>query len=175
MAFIFSLINVLSAFIAGAFCLRYMHHISTGKQFFGIIGFVLFCLICLGVVAMSAFYRGAQDELINLGIGQDLGRLTWDRAKEYLLTLQVTKIFASLNSALLFPIGLFCAILAIWKGYKVDDPYPRFGVMRQEKIDAEEHFYEIQEEFQAKLQEKRIVIQKRCCNAKTSWTKQENR
>ena len=127
-AFFVSFANVAFAFMGGAGGLRYLSHVDPLKKLVGVL-VSLFCLcICLLVVSLSTFYRAHVDLLR----GQNMEAAVmeteaWRLATESLRNLEVWELIASVNSFLLVLVGLVCAILAFYKGWEFDDPYPGLG------------------------------------------------
>lgn len=133
-AFFVSFANVSFAFMGGAGGLRYVSHVDPLKRLVGVL-VSLFCLcVCLLVVSLSTFYRAHVDLLR----GEDLDAAVmetkaWRLATESLRNLDVWELIASVNSFLLVLVGLVCAIVAFYKGWQYDDPYPGLGAAQRAK------------------------------------------
>ena len=148
-AFGVSFLNVGFAFLAGVLCLPYLRHVNPEKKLGGILGLMFFSVACAVIIVASALYRGAIDGLVdqeNLEFAR-LEKEAWLRVKENLLNINISEMFVSLESSLLVFVGAICAIIGVWKGYSANDPYPGFGEMGKQKLEAEESFNDEQEAY----------------------------
>jgi hypothetical protein len=149
-AFVISFFNICVGFITGLF-LRYKNHISRVKSI--LTYFVLILAITFSTVfnLLVGHYREA------LGIDPDNAKsIAVDRFVDGILTIH------DVQSWLLIAIGLVFFGLAIFKGYKFDDEYPKYGkiVRDRERLKDEiigekesiyEEFDELHEEFDSRL------------------------
>ncbi|WP_441252102.1 hypothetical protein AB8A28_09210 [Tardiphaga sp. 71_E8_N1_1] len=122
--------NVSLSFSIGLFPMRWLNHRSnllklTGLSFSGV-----------GVAALIALHGFAAHYREALGVIED------SRAREVAYRSLVETPFglADLDSYYLFAVGAVCSFLAIWKGYRNDDPYPHFGAYYRRARDAREDY-----------------------------------
>jgi hypothetical protein len=111
-----SLGNVAISFIAGALFLRNLNHISVFRKVLGGFGFVVSLFVISFLHLTVAHYR----EGVARNPDQDILSIVpgvWDSP----FALQ------DMESIVLIIIGVVISILAIWKGYTLDDKYPGFG------------------------------------------------
>ena len=144
-AFFISLVNVGFAFVGGALCLRYaINHCNPAIKLSGLGGLLLFLSVCALTVALSAWFRGHVEVLLDSDLpAAELASQAWTNS---LLSLQVGDywgLISSLNAFLLVFVGILCAMCGVWKGYELDDPYPGFGNMLRQKENAEEQYREM--------------------------------
>lgn len=147
-AFIVSLMNVGMAFIGGVYGLRFLlNHNSTLKQIGGGFLFLLCIMICFFIISMTSLFRGNMDLLLaeKVLISDELNLQAWKNSLYQFLELDLFSLFATLGSFQVFFVGLFCAILGLWKGYEFDDPYPHYGPLWRTLQEAEEEDDEAKE------------------------------
>ncbi|QLE86521.1 hypothetical protein FLM48_16490 [Shewanella sp. Scap07] len=149
-AFVISFFNISVGFITGFF-LRYKNHISRAKSIFAY--FTLIVSITFSTVfnLLVGHYREA------LGIDPDNAKsIAVDRFSEGILTIY------DVQSWLLIAIGLVFFGFAIFKGYKIDDEYPKYGKivrdreqLKEDITGEKESFYdefdELHEELDSRL------------------------
>ena len=122
-AFFVSVVNIGFALLAGFFSLREMAHIKPLRKLAGAVSLFLSLAVVAAINLTAAQYRG----LLEQG-AENPERL----AAERLLAADFAGALNSLNSVLLILIGLMCAIFALWKGFRLDDPYPGYGDAQRE-------------------------------------------
>jgi predicted phage tail protein len=117
-AFGFSLFNVGGAFTVGAFVVRLKNHVKAAMRLLGytLAAFALSGLACLAL--MVSHYRDA----LHMGT-ENAGKMTMQ-------TLLSTPFdLAGPSSWILFGVSCFAACFAMWEGYSINDPYPRYGAV----------------------------------------------
>lgn len=109
-------VNVAASFIFGVCFIRYVHHINPLPKLFGYLaGAAITCFIFTMAFGI-AHYRDAlvmgADNPMSLG----------------LQTLLASPAGLKENSSwLLFFVSIFFGVIAVYDGYKIDDPYPGYG------------------------------------------------
>lgn len=97
---------------------RYFNHVSWFRKLLALFGAATFALLVCAVNIAAGHYR---DSATKLGIMEEA-------ASEALDTLIATPyMLDSLQSWMLVGLGVLIAIVAGWKGYSFDEPYPGFG------------------------------------------------
>lgn len=149
-AFAFSFLNVGFACLAGWLGWRYMlNHCNQLKQLSGFLVFFAMSCICAIIIFTTALYRGHIEELNFAGIGLSSTELewrAWERTKESFYEWGFKDVFNSLESFLLFFVGVICMLLGFWKGYGFDDPYPGFGAQHRAKERARRNLERVESE-----------------------------
>ena len=145
-AFFVSFINVGFAFLAGALGLRYVvNHQNPAYKLFGLAwSIACFCAAAV-MVSLSALYRGYIDADVckskALSEGSEgIGNCASEKTMDAVRALDLGEMFSSVDSVMLFLIGVLCLIFAALKGYEYDDPYPGFGAMNRTVERANEAF-----------------------------------
>jgi len=136
-AFFVSGVNIGFAFIGGFFALRQLVHVDPFRKLAGLIGLAFSSAMVLAINLMAAQYRG----LLEKGVDRP-----GDVVMERLLELDFSGALNSINSVLLVLIGLLCAVFAMWKGFRADDPYPGYGDMQRDVDAAQDRLLDIEEE-----------------------------
>jgi hypothetical protein len=130
-AFAFALINVATAFLLGKYVFRYSFHWSTQKQ---VIGW------CSGLLAVCS--------CVTLGLL--LGHLRYslgsqaDEPFELALKSFVSSPFSfdSIDALLLFAVTLIFGFIAFFDGFKTDDPFPGYGAIDRNYLEARKNYDE---------------------------------
>lgn len=121
-------INVLISFAFGAVAIRYMHHVQLLPKMIGIASIALaMCMVCTMALGI-AHYR---DALTN--DAEDAMRIALETFQASPLGLR------EMHSWLLFVVSLVFGVIAMFDGYKLDDPYPGYGkatVLADEALQA---------------------------------------
>jgi gas vesicle protein len=152
-AMVISLFNILFGFSTGLFILRYKNHISRVISIFSYIGLILALALSFVFNLLVGHYREA------LGIDPDNAQsVAVDNFVNGIMTIH------DVQSWLLIAIGLCFFGFAIFKGYKFDDEYPKYGkiyrsreAIKEEINSVKENIYdefdELHIEFDNKLEE----------------------
>lgn len=154
-ALFIGVVNVGFAFVGGVLGLRYAkNHCNPVFNLTGLAWFLLCMSVCFLMISMATLYRGHLEILQTEDwdseiIANEANR----RAIESLVALNIKELFGSVNSVILFFIGALCAMAGVWKGYEYDDPYPGYGHMWRQKIEAEERHKEAVREHNARRRE----------------------
>ena len=112
-----SAVNVVTGFINGWAFLRVAHHRNTAIKACGVLGFLL---VAAGLVAFNGYVAHFRDAYARLGEATNPTTIAHG-----LLTAPF--VLASIQSWLLFAIGVLFSGFATFKGFGFDDPYPGFG------------------------------------------------
>lgn len=148
-----SIVNVGFAFWAGVLGLRYAkNHCNPAANLGGLFWFLLCILVCAMMISLATFYRGhietfRSDDLDSVKIAE----LASAMAVKSLLTVDVSGLFSSVDSVILFFAGMLCAMAGVWKGYEYDDPYPGFGAMWRQKEDAVLRYQDEQQQHNTRI------------------------
>ena len=138
LAFAVSVVNVACAFVGGVLGLRYaVNHRHPFKNILGLGCFAVALLLCVLVVALSAWFRGHVDALRQEEV--DIAALQFKAFAASVDSLRggdFWGLLTSLQSFLLLFLGALCALIGFWKGYEFDDPYPGFGGMFRQMQEA---------------------------------------
>ncbi len=127
--------NVGAGLVSGLFLLRQKNHRNILRKLAGVSGFVLYIGIALALNLVVAHYRDA------LG-GPDPDNAASLALRSFLV--RPTEI-ADLNSVFLFLLGMSFSFIAAADGYKIDDPYPGYGVLIARHEAELEHYREVKE------------------------------
>jgi hypothetical protein len=118
-AVVISFINVGVCFLLGLWPIRWINRRNVLVKFFALI---VSLLGIAGIVALHAFAAHYRDAMAAVGEDHALrAAIATLRASPWTLD--------NLNSYYLFALGLFFALLSIYKGATFDDPYPAYGPM----------------------------------------------
>jgi len=118
-AVVISFINVASCFLLGLWPIRWINRRNVLVKLFAL---VLSLVGIVAIVALHAFAAHYRDAMAVVG-------------EDHALSAAIAALRASpwtldnLNSYYLFALGLFFALLSIYKGATFDDPYPGYGPM----------------------------------------------
>lgn len=115
-AFVAATVNVGVSFILGAYLIRYINHIKLLPKF---LGFVVLALTACFILMMAFGIAHYRDALV---MGADNAM---SLALQTLLTAPVG--LTELSSWLLFMVSVGFGVIAVFDGYKMDDPYPGYG------------------------------------------------
>ena len=154
-AFFIGIVNVSFAFVGGVWGLRYAkNHIAPFFKLCGLACFVFCCLVSAAMVSLATLYRGGIDKF--KGDLELNATAIADHASEWALqnffALDWGSLFSSIDSFILFFIGMLCAMFGVWKGYEFDDPYPGFGTMWRQKEAARIRSEEENEKHENKME-----------------------
>lgn len=131
-----SFVNVAVAFLLGLVPTRWLCHKNLAVKFFGFI-FAVGGVACLIVFhAFAAHLREATLVLSAQGAVSDAAAM-----RHALSSLTQTPFqFSELYSLYLFLFGVLLAALAMWKGYRFDDPYPGYGAVMRRFVRARDDY-----------------------------------
>ena len=125
-----SIVNVALAFLLGLLPARWLHHRSFIVKSAGIVVLTTGLAAVFTLHAFAAHLRDA-----TALVGEDHAMKT---ALETLRSSPVS--LADTSSYYLFALGVLFAVLALWKGYTFDDPYPGYGSVYRRFAAAREHY-----------------------------------
>jgi hypothetical protein len=122
--------------------LRNKNHINKFKSYTAIIAFTLALTIPM---------------LFNLGVAHFREALLTNPENAHIMAMSSIKngIFniTDVKSWMLFIVGIMCCMFAIFKGYYMDDAYPKFGKLTRRKIELEEELHVIYEDANEHLED----------------------
>ncbi|CAK1824384.1 conserved membrane hypothetical protein [Vibrio crassostreae] len=130
-----SVINVSFGVFLGSMLLRNKNHINKFKSYTAIIAFTLALTIPV---------------LFNLGVAHFREALLTNPDNAHLVAMSAIKNgilnITDVKSWMLFIVGMMCCMFAIFKGYGMDDAYPKFGKLSRRKIELDEELHEMYED-----------------------------
>lgn len=130
LAAMFSVVNVSVGVLNGWFPLRWAHHRNWAIK---LAGLVCFPTLCVGSMALSAFVAHYRD----------VAQATPDAdpfKAAYSGLMHDPFGLLSIESWLLFGLGLACAGLAVAKGFALDDPHPGYGAYDRRRTAAQSEY-----------------------------------
>lgn len=147
-AFLVSFANVSLSTIMGM-GVRYINmkgFLNLLKKFFGLLFALAWVVFALGYNAAIAHFRDAVESTLD-----------WREAGEMAITTLIENPVAlnTIESYVLFLLGLFISIVALLKGYHSSDPCPGYSKVAQDVIDARNDYIANLEESIEKLAEHR--------------------
>lgn len=124
-AFVFSSANVLVAVLAGIHVLRFKNHIHAGARLLSRGALVL----VLGWATFLALYVAHYRDALHMTL-ENASSTAWQ-------TFWSTPVgLAGPSSWALFFVGFFAACFGVWKGYRLNDPYPGYGDVHRKSEEA---------------------------------------
>lgn len=114
----FALINLVPAYFIGKWLLPLKNHCQANKRATGYLGIVLWIVLATIISLIVAHYRNAL-----IAQSDDPATQAWNSLFGSPFSL------GNLDSLLLFILSLFFSFVALFEGYKTDDPYPGYGVV----------------------------------------------
>jgi hypothetical protein len=128
-----SITNVAFSFLIGLWPARWKNHRNFFVQVIGLLFTIAGTVVILGLHLFAAHFRTAtaivgEDRAFNVAIEAML-KSPW--------------AISDLSSVYLFAMGVLFAISAIWKGYTLDDPYPRYGAVHRQATAAREAYTDV--------------------------------
>ncbi len=132
-----SIFNVSIAFLLGWGPARWVHHRNFLLKF---VALIIVIAGVAGLLSLHAFATHLRDATI------ELAKTNPYAADDEALRIAVDSInsnplsVASLASGALFGLGVLFALLAFWKGYSFDDPYPGYGAHHRRASSAREEY-----------------------------------
>ena len=125
-----SFINVIAGFSAGFFGLRWAHHHKWPHRLWGVsvVGAFIF-----SIFAFNLYIAHVRDAMQSGGLDEALGQV-WPKLLSFSFN------FHDYQAPLMLIIGIAFSLVAFYKGFKNDDPYPDYG--RQSRLrDSAEAIY----------------------------------
>src|ERR1700736_618240 len=141
-AFTFALLNVVVSFLIAAAGVRQLNHRNYLRKLFGLISFVCYVALALGLNLALAHYREAS------------GSLVADAGREVLARLQTNPLgIADVKSWLFFALGLLCSLIAFADAFLVFDPYPGYAPLEKRRAQAHDAYIRRKNDLIARLLE----------------------
>lgn len=155
MAAMFSALNVTLGVLNGWFPLRWARHHNILIRMAGLI---VFPVACVGSMTLNAFIAHYRDVAQATPAADPL-------KAAFSGLLHDPFGLSSIESWMLFCLGMLCCGFAVWKGFALDDPYPRYGaydrrhiaarsMYQQARQDVLDHAGQVRDEFAAEAREK---------------------
>ncbi len=124
-AFAFALFNIGVSFLAGAVGVREFNHRNYLRKLFGLVAFLGYLALAIGLNLTLAHYREAAGSLVS------------DAGQEVLVRLRAAPLgIADVKSWLFFGIGILCSLIAFGDSYLIFDPYPGYGMLEKRRAGA---------------------------------------
>jgi hypothetical protein len=141
-AFTFALLNVVVSFLIAAAGVRQINHRNYFRKLFGLISFLCYIALALGLNLALAHYREAS------------GSLVADAGREVLARLQTNPLgIADVKSWLFFALGLLCSLIAFADAFLVYDPYPGYAPLEKRRAEAHDAYIRRKNDLIAQLLE----------------------
>lgn len=123
-------LNIVPAFrFAGMLCLRYTQHIDFSKRAVAFAALLAYAGWILVFNLSVAHYRELLSSSDEIAVMRVIDRL-----------VSAPFALADLNSWLLWVMGVFFALIAMFDGYKSDDPYPGYGRVQRLNDEIRENY-----------------------------------
>ena len=153
-ALTFSGVNLTLAFGTGIF-FRGRNSVNSSTRLQAWTIFITSWIIIFALNLLTAAYRSASAELLSKMLEENpVAAVLISQQEAFKLALSnVAGVFsghfpfADLNGLILMFVGLLAAGIGMWKGYSVDDPYPKYGHVTRLSAAANANYAE----FEAKL------------------------
>ena len=129
-AVIISIINVLLGFFVGAFIVKQAYSIHQPQKSFGYVGFGIWGLIAIGFNLAVGHVR----QLFEAELYENAYTVGWQSLMNSPLGID------DFQSWMLVMIGMFCAIVGLYDGLRIDDPYPGYGKISRKLNTAVEDY-----------------------------------
>ncbi|HEY7248322.1 MAG TPA: hypothetical protein VH678_31040 [Xanthobacteraceae bacterium] len=141
-AFTFALLNVGVSFLIAAAGVRQLNHRNYLRKLFGLVCFLCYVVLAVGLNLALAHYREAS------------GALVADAGREVLARLQANPLgIADLKSWLFFALGLLCSLIAFADAFLVFDPYPGYAPLEKRRAEAHDAYIRRKNDLIAQLLE----------------------
>jgi hypothetical protein len=141
-AFTFALLNVGVSFLIAAAGVRQINHRNYLRKLFGLISFLCYVVLAVGLNLALAHYREAS------------GSLVADAGREVLVRLQANPLgIADVKSWLFFALGLLCSLIAFADAFLVFDPYPGYAPLEKRRAEAHDAYIRRKNDLIAQLLE----------------------
>jgi len=128
-AITFALLNVGVSFLIGVAGVRELNHRNVFRKLFGLIAFLCYLVLLIGLNLALAHYREVS------------GALMTDAGREVLARLRTAPLaIADLKSWLLFGLGILCSLIAFADSFLIFDPYPGYGPLEQRRGHAHDAY-----------------------------------
>ena len=128
-AITFAILNVGVGFLIGAAGVREINHRNWFRKLFGLISFLGYLALLVGLNLALAHYREISAEL-----SADAGREVLTRLRTAPLEL------VDLKSWLLFGLGILCSLIAFADAFLIFDPYPGYGALEKRRVSAHDAY-----------------------------------
>ena len=139
-AITFALLNVGVSFLIGVAGVRELNHRNVFRKLFGLIAFLCYLALLIGLNLALAHYREVSGALIT------------DAGREVLARLRTTPLaIADLKSWLLFGLGILCSLIAFADSFLIFDPYPGYGPLEQRRGRAHDAYIRRKNDLIARL------------------------
>lgn len=131
-----SVVNVMFAYLLGSFVIPQFHHVDRGIR---IVLASCGSAVCLAAVILSNLAAAHTRAII---ASNQASQVTSTEAFQQAIHQLKERPFGidHLEAWILLALGLGIASLAIWKGYRSDDPYPGYGERDRHLKDAKEAY-----------------------------------
>jgi hypothetical protein len=122
-----SFINVISGFAAGYFGLRSTYHNESSHKLWGcaVVGSYL-----AGIILFNLYIAHVRDAMQSGGLQEALNQV-WSKVTSFSFDFQ------DYQAPLMLLIGIAFSLVAFYKGFKNDDPYPDYGRQSRLRDDTE--------------------------------------
>jgi hypothetical protein len=129
-----SITNIVFAFWLGLGPARFVNHRNILVRALAFLVVLVGACLLVALYAFAAHFRDAVELL------KDDGSAALKAAIDHLKRAPVE--VSDLNSAYIFGLNILFGVGAFWKGYKFDDPYPRYGSTYRRREKAREEYSE---------------------------------
>ena len=151
-----SAVNLGISFIAGVF-FRDKNSISHNLRIQGWLIFLNAWFILIALNLLTAAYRSASAELLSkMLVKNPLAAVLTSQTEAFQLALtNIAGIlnghfpFADLNGLILMFVGLLAGIVGMWKGYTADDPYPKYGLITRNAVEAAKKYEALEKDLRS--------------------------
>jgi len=141
-ALVISAINVLVAYLVGNYVFRWIFHRSALVKACGLVGFAIYLAFLIAYIFVVTHYRDA------FSINPDNA---WDLAYQKITGLSFA--FKDLDSILFMAFSAIFAVMALIDAFKLDDPYPGYGVNHRRLEEAKESLMDEKDEKRMELED----------------------
>jgi hypothetical protein len=131
-----SFVNVIFAYLLGSFVIPQFHHVNKGVRTLLASSGLLVCLTAIVLINLAAAHTRA---IIATNQASQVTSTEAFRQAIYQLKDRPLGI-DHLEAWILLALGLVIAALAVWKGYRSDDPYPGYGELDRHLKEAKEAY-----------------------------------
>ena len=158
-ALTFAAVNLGISFLGGIF-FRGKNAVQSLIKIRAWIIFSIIWIIIFSLNLLTAAYRSESAKLLAKRLGEDpISAIFTNQVEAFQLAKDnVIGIFhgsfpfADLNGLILMFVGLLAAVIAMWKGYGADDPYPRYGNITRSHITAANIYIKLENSLKGEAQ-----------------------
>ena len=136
-AFLVSLANVAVCFVVGWMFLRQLNHLEIYRKIIGGAVFVLALVVIFGLHSSVAHFR---ELAVRSPDATFFNALSFD-----------PRGLGDVESLLLLAIGWIISVVAFWKGYTFDDPYPGFGEIYREWKGLDDRLLDAEKDYRKRV------------------------